>query len=115
MNWNKLRDWIQQPTTLVGLALTASALTGVGLGALNEALGCTILTGAIPLLIPDNTGLQAKADAAAVPLVHALAQHAASVAAGAAVGAVAGTLAKSETDQPATPHDLFPQTENKGG
>ncbi len=115
MNWSKLRGWIQQPTTLVGLALAAGALAGVGLGELSETLGCTILTGAMPLLIPDNTSAQAKADALAVPLVHALAQHAASVAAGATVGAAAGALAETETDQPPTPSDMFPQTENKAG
>ncbi|MCP1275050.1 hypothetical protein NKW43_15440 [Gluconobacter albidus] len=115
MNWSKIHGWIQQPTTLVGLALSAGALAGVGLGELSEALGCTILTGAMPLLIPDNTSAQAKADAFAVPLVHALAHHAAAASLGAAVGAVAETAAKATTDQPPTPPDMFPHTESKAG
>lgn len=97
MNWSKILGWIQQPTTLVGLALAAGALTGVGLGELTEALGCTILTGAMPLLIPDNTSAQAKADALAVPLVHALAHHAAA-SLGAAVGVTAAAVAEKTED-----------------
>ncbi|MBS1028321.1 hypothetical protein [Gluconobacter albidus] len=98
MNWTKIRGWIQQPTTLVGMALSAGALAGVGLGELSEALGCTILTGAMPLLIPDNTSAQAKADALAMPLVHALAHHAAAASVGAAVGVTAAAVAQKAED-----------------
>lgn len=71
----RFRNWLQQPTTLSGLSIFIAGLIGIWSGALSEDLGCTVLTAALPLLLPDNTTARRITQASIMPLTEILARH----------------------------------------
>ncbi|MXV44371.1 hypothetical protein GS501_04830 [Saccharibacter sp. 17.LH.SD] len=51
----RLRQWVQQPTTLTGFSLLVGGITGALTGALSPGMSTTLLLAALPTLLPDNS------------------------------------------------------------
>lgn len=73
---SKIRHWLQQPTTLVGLSLAIGGLAGAATGALSSDMATTLLLSALPSLLPDNSTARSAAASLIPPAVSALEKHA---------------------------------------
>ena len=84
----RARDWLKQPTTLLGLAIVGGAGGGAYWHVIGEALASTAWATALPLLLPDNSTDRIKVQDTSNRLLHALATRQAIGTATADVGAV---------------------------
>ncbi|MXV35878.1 MULTISPECIES: hypothetical protein [unclassified Saccharibacter] len=73
---SRLRHWIQQPTTLIGLSLVIGGIAGAATGALSGDMATTLLLSSLPSLLPDNSTARATASALIPPTVAALEKRA---------------------------------------
>lgn len=71
----RLRHWLGQATTLSGLAALIGGAFGIWSGALPQDLGATLMAGALPLLLPDNSTARHIGQAALPVVEAALARH----------------------------------------
>ncbi|MXV44299.1 hypothetical protein GS501_04465 [Saccharibacter sp. 17.LH.SD] len=56
--FTKLRQWMQQPTTLTGFSLLVAGIAGAFTGALSQEMSTTLVLAALPSLLPDNSTSQ---------------------------------------------------------
>lgn len=70
--FSRLRRWVQQPTTLIGLSLVIGGVAGAATGALSGDMATTLLLSALPSLLPDNSTARTAAEALIPPAVSAL-------------------------------------------